>query len=86
MMKCSECGKEYTDNDMAMDEADVPIKPACKYCVGWSENAYGHAGQRKCRDIDQGRPEGFTNEGCSNDNIYCTGPDFFCAMFKFKRK
>ncbi len=53
----------------------------CSDCIHWSADEYGYPGQHICKGLGKLSSKGFTNEGCSGDNIYCTDPDFFCGYF-----
>jgi len=84
-MRCSECGKEYTDDDVAMDDALLPTGKACKHCEFWgdeSDEAYAKPGYRECKGIETGD---FYDWG-GDQFVPYTGPDFFCAMFKLKKE
>lgn len=67
-----------------MDKNNKKLEVACRHCGHWTNKEYGRDGQHMCKHIEDG--EGFSNEGCSGDNIYCTAPDFFCANFTIAKK
>ena len=62
------------------DDEDVELR--CDKCIHWRKDSYESGRRRLCRGLNRGGQEMFSNDGCSNDFIYCTAPDFFCALFE----
>ncbi len=58
------------------------MKPRCDNCVYWRPDGYASGERRECKGLNRCGQEMFSNEGCSNDFIYCTAPDFFCGLFE----
>ena len=58
---------------------DITLR--CDNCAHWQKDGYTSDKRRICRGF-QIKQEMFSNDGCSNDFIYCTAPDFFCALFE----
>jgi len=54
----------------------------CINCEFWDEDGYKSGERRECRGLNRGGQEMFSNDGCSNDFIYCTHPEFSCGLFK----
>lgn len=85
MNNCSECGKEYTDDDAAMDDALLSGGRACRHCIYWSMKPDGWEDKRRCSKLLEGG-NGFVDDMAVDGSVLITAPDFYCAMFKFIRK
>ena len=58
------------------------VKLRCDECTHWQKDGYVSGERRECRGLSRSGQEMFSNDGCSNDFIYCTAPDFFCGLFE----
>lgn len=85
MSQCDQCGKEYTDDDMAMDEAGLPIKPACRYCLYWGIQSGSRHHKKRCVQLLNCGDDITEDLSSGNGCTLVTAPDFFCAVFKFKK-
>ncbi len=54
----------------------------CKVCKYWDKKKRWSDEMRSCAGFDGVKRDMFSNDGCGNDNIYHTHPNFFCGLFE----
>ncbi|MCK5610515.1 hypothetical protein KAR91_52060 [Candidatus Pacearchaeota archaeon] len=71
-------------NEMSRELYDgISINPKiCQNCKRWDINRYQADARAYCHILNEIQDDDFGDEGCSNDSIICTGPNFYCAFFE----
>lgn len=88
MSNCSECGKLYTDDDVAQDDAMIPQVEwgTCKHCVHQGLALAGSGDKRACKKLLGGDTCFVASIKGVNGLTVMISPNFSCAMFSFEGK